>query len=412
MKILLVSQYFWPESFGAGVWLRELAESLVQLGHEVTVLTGFPNHPEGQIFSGYRGRLFQRERYRGINIVRTWLYATPRTNGLLKRILSQTSFAATSILGGMAVGRQDVVMFFSPPLPVAVSSWVISRMRSAALVLSLQDIEPDRSINLGLFTNPRIIRVLKWMERFCYEHAARICVLSEGMRNTMLGKGVPAEKLRLTPSWANGELIQPLPPSQSLRAELGLDGEFVVLYSGNMGYTMQDLDTVVDAARLLESDDGIRFVLAGDGVRRAPVEERASGLRNIRFLPIQSLERFPKLLATGDLGLVLLSPEGTQSSVPGKIYSLMAAGRAVLSICEPNCDAAELVRKAACGVNVPPGRPEELADAIRFYRDQQERCRAEGRRAREYFEQHYTREICVSYYAAVIRELGGQGNEN
>ena len=81
---------------------------------------------------------------------------------------------------------------------------------------------------------------------------------------------------------------------------------------------MQDLDTVVDAARLLESDDGIRFVLAGDGVRRAPVEERASGLGNIRFLPIQSLERFPKLLATGDLGLVLLSPEGTYSSVPGR----------------------------------------------------------------------------------------------
>jgi glycosyltransferase involved in cell wall biosynthesis len=405
MKILLITQYFWPESFGAGVWLRELAEWLTEDGHEVTVLTGFPNHPEGRIFQAYRGRVYQRESYRGIKIIRTWLYTTPRTGGLVSRILSQTSFAASSILGGMVVGKQDLVMYFPPPLPVAFSAWAISRLRSAFLVLSVQDIEPDRSINLGLFTNPRLIRILKWMERFCYERATRICVLSEGMRNTMLAKGVPAEKIRLTPNWANGELIRPLPPSSSLRSELGLNCEFVVLYSGNMGYTMRDLDTVVDAARLLESESDIKFVLAGDGVRRAAVETRAHGLRNVSFLPIQSLERFPNLLATGDLGLVLLSPEGTQASVPSKIYSIMAAGRAVLAICDPECDTARLVRQAGCGVSVLPGSPEELAKLIRVYRDKRDRSCAEGKRARQYFEQHCTPEVCIPRYTAVIHEL-------
>jgi colanic acid biosynthesis glycosyl transferase WcaI len=402
MKVLLISQYFWPESFGAGVWVLEMAEWLTRYGHEVTVLTGFPNHPQGRIFPEYRGRSFQSETYHGIKIIRTWLYAAPRTQGLLRRVLSQASFAATSLFGGLSTGKQDVVFCLSPPLPISFSAWLISRLRSAPMVLSVQDVEPDRSISLGLFKNKLLIRALKWMERFAYVQSHRVCVLSEGMRNAILAKGVPAAKIRLTPNWANGDHIRPLTESESFRRELQLDGQFVVLYSGNMGYTMHDLDTVVEAARLLVSEYDIHFVLAGDGVRRAPAFEKAEGLPNVHFLPIQPLERYPQLLATGDIGLVLLAPEASQASVPSKIYSIMAAGRAVVAVCDANTDTACLVRSAGCGAHVPPGNAERLARLIRGYRDERERSRVEGLRARAYFEQHFTPDACIATYEAVL----------
>jgi glycosyltransferase involved in cell wall biosynthesis len=243
------------------------------------------------------------------------------------------------------------------------------------------------------------------MERFCYDHAARICIISEGIREIMQSKGVSAGKIRITPNWANGDLIRPLPASGSLRSELGLKGEFVVLYSGNMGYTMQDLDTVVDAARLLEHESEIVFVLAGDGVRRAAVEKRAQGLRNVCFLPIQALDRFPRLLATADVAVVILSPEGTRASVPSKVYGIMAAGRAVVAICEPVSDTGKLVEEAACGTNVLPGDAEGLANVVVSYHRQRERSRIEGERAREYFEGHYTAEACIAKYDKVMLDV-------
>ncbi len=404
MKILLISQYFWPESFGAGVWLLEMAEWLTRHGHQVTVLTGFPNHPEGRIFPEYRGRCFQRETYGGIRIIRTWLYAAPRTQGLFRRVLSQLSFALTSIFGGLCSGKQDVVLCFLPPLPIAASGWLTSKLHSARLVLSLQDVEPDRSIRLGLFRNPRLIRLLKRLERFAYVHADRICVLSPGMQAALVAKGVAPEKIRVTPNWANGDRIRPLPPSLSFRQELGLDSQFVALYAGNMGYTMGDLDTVVGAARLLASERNIHFILAGDGVRRASAAEKAQGLPNVHFLPIQPLERFPSLLATADVALVLLSPAASQASVPGKIYSAMAAGRAVVAICEPQTDTARLVHEARCGTQVVPGDAPGLANLLCAYRDQRERAAAEGRQARSYFEQHFTHDVCIAAYKAVLAE--------
>lgn len=404
MKLLLISEYFWPESFGAGVWLLEMCEHLVQRGHEVTVLTGFPHHPEGVIHIEYRGRWFQREQYKGINIIRTWLYATPRTEGLLPRVLSQASFALTCLPAGLVAGLHDVVLYMSPPLPGALSSWIISIVHRAPLVISIQDIEPERSVSLGLFRNPGLIRLLQTVERFAYGRAARICALSEGARQRLTERGAAAEKIRITPNWANGKLILPLPASQSMRRELGLNGAFVVLYSGNMGYTM-DLETVVESAYLLRDDHSIKFLLAGDGVKRAAVERQARGARNVKFLPLQPRSRFPKLLAAADIGLVLVSREATHVSVPGKTYSIMAAGRPVLAVCDPANDTARVVREAGCGAQVMPGDAKALTDVIRTYRDDSHRVAREGERARAYFDQHFAVEECVSRYEQILCEL-------
>src|SRR3974390_573046 len=142
--------------------------------------------------------------------------------------------------------------------------------------------------------------------------------------------------------------------------------------------------------------------MAGDGVRRESIIKRANGLSNVTFLPIQPLDRFPRLLATADVGLVMLSREGTQASVPSKIYSLLAAGRPIVAICEPASDTARLLRDAQCGVQVAPEEAERLVDVLRDYRKSPERVKEEGLRARIYFEQHHTPEPCMRIFETVL----------
>ena len=406
MNITLVSQYYWPESFGAGVWTAELAEWLHSRGHIVSVITGFPNHPDGIVFPAYRGKFFQTEHHNGVRIVRTWLYATPRTRRLWQRVLGQASFSTTLLAALFSIPRADVIWYASPPLPGNISAWLLTRLHGARLAMNISDLEPERSIALGLFTNRCLIRVLRAIERFSYRHADRICVLSQGTKDWLTARGVPDAKIAVTPNWANGDLIHPLPMEDSLRAELSIAADdFVVLYSGNMGYTMSDLEGVVEAARSLAGERDIRFILAGDGVRRRPIMALAEGLDNVKFLPIQSKRRYPRLLATADLCLVVLNREGTYASVPSKTYSIMAAGRPFLAVCESGNDIVRVAQEADCGVHVLPGDVPSLVAAIRRYRDHRSLAREQGVRARTFFERCYVPEVGMSAYEQIFTEL-------
>ena len=406
MNITLISQYYWPESFGAGVWTAELAEWLQLRGHSVSVITCFPSHPDGVIFPEYRGEIFKKETHNGVKIVRTWVYATPRTTRFWQRMLTQASFSVTLLLGMFSIPRPDVVWYASPPLPGSISAWLLARARGAALVMNISDLEPERSIALGLIRNRYLIRFLRSIERFCYAHADRICVLSQGTKEWLVAKGASSPSVSVTPNWADGQLIRPMSSKESLRDELGIgENEFVVLYSGNMGYTMSDLEGVVEAARRLAGERDIHFVLAGDGVRRKSVEALAASLTQVLFLPIQSRDRYPRLLATADLCLVVLNREGTFASVPSKTYSIMAAGKPVLAICEGSNDVARVIREADCGVQVLPGDIDRLIDTIQRYRNNPSLVEQQGARARTYFEQHYSQSTGMAAYERVFAEI-------
>jgi putative colanic acid biosynthesis glycosyltransferase WcaI len=401
MKILIISQYFWPENYGAPVTMREIAEWLLKNGHEVTVLTGFPNYPEGDIYPGYRGRWFQREEFRGIRIVRTWLYATSRTRSIWQRILSQFSFSATLFIGALFTARADVVLNYSPPLPSAFSAAIVSILKRARFVVSLQDLEPERSIELGLVTSRWLVRMLRAVERFVYWRAESLCVLSDGTREYLIRRGVTESKIQVTPNWADGDLIKPAPKQTPFRVEMGLSSEFVVLYSGNMGYTM-DLETVIEAAWILRERQDIVFVFVGDGVKRATIQKMAEGLNSVRFMPLQPLERLHHVFGAADLGMVIVSKEATNVSVPSKVYCVMAAARPVIAMCKPGNDVGLVVTEAACGTRVDPGDAAALASAICNYADDPQRVTLEGERARACFEGRFTREIGISNYERVL----------
>lgn len=396
MRVLLLSSYFHPETVGAGIWVHQLALDLKSLGHDVSVLTAFPSYPHGRIFPEYRGRIFQRETIDGIRVTRTFTFAT-RSRKFWPRVASFGSFCVSSVLGGLAsLRRADVVYAILPPLPLGVSAWILAKAARARLVVNVQDIYPDIAVATGFLRNRRAIAFFEHMERWIYRHAGQVVVISPGFEQNLRAKGVPAEKIRVVPNWADPEAIVPGARDNAFRREQGINGEFVVLYSGGISHNSH-LDPVLDAAERLAGEPFL-FLIAGEGVHKEALQRRAGteGLANVRFLPFQPLERYPDALAAADVTLVTLNPAATFASVPSKIYKQMAAARPILAIADRRSELARLVEVSGCGLSVPPGDTGALVDALRRLASRREEAGRMGEAGREYLTRVCSRSRCVA----------------
>jgi colanic acid biosynthesis glycosyl transferase WcaI len=403
MKIQIVAQYYWPEQVGAGVWLRQLAGDLALRGHDVTMVTALPNYPEGRVFEGYRGRWIVREKLDGVRIIRTWIYAS-REKKFFPRAWSFGSFCATAMLGSALAPKPDVVYCVLPPLPLGASAQLVATLRGTPTVINLQDIYPEIAVRLGYLRNRRAIRFFEAMERFIYRRASRIVVITESFRENLLRKGVAPEKLHVIPNWADGDEIRPGPRENDFRARAGLNGEFCVVYSGGLGHNSQ-LDPVIEAAKIT-SGEPHRYLIIGDGPRRAALQARAAelSLHNVRFLPYQPAELYPQVLAASDVQIVSLHPAATDMSLPSKALKILASGRPMIAVARKDCDLTRLVRAAGCGFTVEPDDAEGLADAVRRLAASPPTQKAMGVNARRYFLQHFERGRCVDKIESVLTE--------
>ena len=259
----------------------------------------------------------------------------------------------------------DLVLAPSPPLTIGVGAWLIGLMRRAPFVYNVQEIYPDVAIRLGVLRNRSLIRLMYWLERFTYRRARRVVVISERFRRDLLAKGVPAEKLVVIPNFVDTDFIQPLPRHNRFSALHGLDDRFVVLYAGNLGLT-QGWETVLQAAASLAVRPDVRFLLVGDGARRAWLENEvaARGLPNVTLLPYQPRSVVPEMYAASDVCLVPLKGGTARDTFPSKIYTIMAAGRPAIACADEDSELAWVVREARCGVAIPPDDAGALAAAV------------------------------------------------
>jgi colanic acid biosynthesis glycosyl transferase WcaI len=407
MRIQIVAQYFWPEPVGAGVWLRQLAGDLAARGHEVTVVTAMPNYPEGRVHERYRRRVLARERVDGIEVVRTWIYATPRKD-FWPRAASFASFCATSMPGQMLGCRPDVVYCVLPPLPLGWAVEFIAGLRRVPVVVNLQDIYPEIAVRLGYLHSRAAIRFFESLEKAIYRRAARIVVITDSFRENLRGKGVPAKKMRVIPNWADAQEIRPAPRQNAFRERAGLNGQFAVVYSGSLGHNSQ-LDGLLGAAALLHAEP-FRFLLIGEGARRAELEQRARqrSLHNLSFLPFQPAEVYPQVLAASDVQVVSLAAAATDMSLPSKALKVLASGRPLLALARAESDLAKLVRAAKCGVAVEPEDATGLATAVRWLAAHPRDLEAMATNARSYFLEHFERTRCIGAIEAVLKEATGQ----
>lgn len=404
MHVLLLAQYFWPETVGAGVWLHQLSKDLAAGGNRVTMVTAFPNYPQGRIFKGYGGRIYRKEFVDGVEVIRTYIHATPG-KAFWSRVLTFGSFCASAALGCMFSGRPDVIYCVMPPLPLGMSAALAGWLKRAPVVVNVQDIYPDIAVSLGYLRNRLAIRFFQKMERLIYRRAAAIVVITESFRDNLLAKGVPPEKLRVIPNWADADAIRPQPKQNTFRAALGANSDFTLIYSGGFSHNTA-LESILKAARLL-SHKPFRFVLVGDGVRKSALESQARefGLANVSFLPFQPADQYADVLAAADVQLVSLNAAASQMSLPSKMLKIMASGRPILALARPESDVVRLLERARCGVAVDPADHEAVAATIERLAQNPAELEAMGRNAREYMASHFDRRACVMQIDSLLRQV-------
>ncbi len=376
MRILHLTQYFPPEAGAVQVRAEAMARYLTEAGHHVTVLTEMPNHPVGIVHPEYRGKLFVRERFRGMDVVRVWVSTSPNKN-LRTRATFYASYMVNSILRGLVLGgRYDVIYANSPPLLVGVSGWVLGAARRTPFVFEVHDLWPESAVDMGELNNPRIIRALTWVEEGCYKRARQIIVVSDGIHDRLVERGIPPEKLVMIQNGSNTDLFKPQPEAgAALRAQWGLQDKFIVFYGGIIGLA-QGLEVVVETARVLVDEKDIHFVMVGEGPCRVQIEKQLDDydLPNFSFLPGQSLEAMPAHLAAADVALAPLRDLPVFEGVrPTKIFDAWACERPV--IVSARGEPCRIVQDADGGLCTEPENPQAIARAILTLRDDAERRR-------------------------------------
>jgi colanic acid biosynthesis glycosyl transferase WcaI len=405
MRIMFMAQCYAPESVSAAVLITELGTDLAKRGHDVTFVTTTPSYPYGRVFPGYLNRPYQVEWLDGVRVVRTWSYISP-CKAFWPRILHDGTYSASAFYGGLLARKPQVIVNYSPPLPLGLPAWLLSRLWRVPWVLQVNDLYPEAAVAAGVLRNRSAIAFFTAMERFFYRNAAHVSLLSEGFRRNLLAKGVPADKITVIPVWADPDVVRPLPRENAFRKRHGLDGQFVVMYAGNLGFT-SSLEEVLQAAELLNGQPDVRFVIVGEGVKKQALEAaaREKALQNVLFLPFQPREAFPEMLAAADLSLVTLNRDSSRTSLPSKTFNIMASGRPILAVTPADSEIARLVQEARCGVNVPPECPEPLAQTILDLQRHADRLPQMGQNGRTELETRFARTRCVDDYEQMLLSL-------
>lgn len=409
MKILYVSQYYPPEMGAPASRVSQLARAWAADGHDVTVLTGFPNHPTGVIPPEYRGWPYiRREDDHGVKVVRTPIYAAAN-KGLVKRSLNYVSYAASaSLLGPLLTSRPDVVIATSPQFLTAVAGYELAKLKRVPFVFEVRDLWPRSIVEVGAMkADSPVVKGLEAAELFLYRHADRIVVVTDSFVDEIAARGIPRERLSVVKNGVDLGMFSPGPRDESIRVRLGLSGKFVAAYVGTHGMA-HGLATMLDAAKLLKDDDRFRLLLIGEGADKAALKERAAreGLSNVLFLDQQPHKEIPALLRAADATLVLLKAKDLfKTVIPSKIFEFMGVARPI--VIGVDGEARRIVEDAGSGLFVPPESGEDLAAALRMLASDPDACERMGVKGRAYVEAHFSRAALARKYLDILGEVVG-----
>lgn len=399
MRFLFISLWYTPEPVFKP---HDFARELVKRGHQVTVITGYPNYPTGQLFAGYRVRLWQSEVIDGVRVIRI-PHLIDRSQSAVRRICSYVSFGLVTIFAGTCLAcKPDIIWTYQIGFPGAI----LSLFKRKPLVHEVQDLWPEwgQAISSGL--KGWLYKILEAQEKFIYGVATAIVTISDGFHQALIAKGVAQQKITVLANWANEENFQPVLPDPVLAEREGLGQRFCVMYVGNIG-AAQALDTVVQTAALLQEVLDTEYVLVGDGVARETLERQVKeqGLTNIRFLGSRPQEQAAAYLAWADVALIHLKQDPAyEITIPSKAYAYLAVGKPIIAAASG--DTARLIEESGAGLVCRPGDPSALAQTVRqfFALPLSERV-AMGQAGRKAFLSSYTRQVLVDKYEELFRKI-------
>lgn len=404
MRILVVTQYFWPERFR----VNDLAEGLASRGHRLSVLTGLPNYPGGKFFAGYGLRGPSSEIYKGIPVARVPLLPRGNNRGWQLALNYLSFVASASALAPLRCREKyDVVFVFqTSPITVAIPALLIKKLTGSPVMLWVQDLWPDSISATGAVRSPRLLGSVERLVRFIYQGCDRILVTSRGFIPRVMETGGSSEKIRYFPQWAE-EVYKPRAPDPDARQHDAFPPGFSVLFAGNIGVA-QDFPTILAAAAKLRQVEDIHWVVVGDGRQRPWLEEQVR-LRElngtIHLVGSQPVEAMPGFFAAADVLLVTLRRDDLFSrTVPGKVQAYMACGKPIVAALEG--EGARIVEEAGAGVVCPPERPDALAEAVlKMYAMPRPQREAMGASGHEYSAANFDRGVLLSQLECWIAEL-------
>jgi glycosyltransferase involved in cell wall biosynthesis len=406
MRILIVTQYFWPESF----LVNDLALGLKERGHEVTVLTGMPNYPRGQLFDGYGLLSPAEESYQGIKTLRVPL--VPRGNSRGVRLaLNYLSYALSASCLGPRRCKQpfDVILAYqTSPVTVGLPAMLLKWLRGAPLLFWVQDLWPESLSAVGAVRSPWALKQVDRLVRWIYGACDRVLVQSPGFVSNVKTHGVEQERIRVVPNWAEASFTPvDLPADAPERSEFP-DG-FCFLFAGNVGVG-QSFETILAAADLTRDCRDLHWVIMGEGREKSWVAEQIAERKlgsTVHLLAGRPSATMPRYFAAADAMLVSLKrTEIFKLTIPGKVQCYLACGRPILAALDGS--AADVIQESGAGVVCPTEDAAALAAAARqLYATDARRLAEMGRNGRRYFEQHFERELVLDRIESIIDEVNG-----
>ena len=389
MRILLINQAFVSPDEPGHTRHFEMAKFLQSRGHELVIVASDLNYQTGQR-TVERSGVFAEQNFDGVRVLRSYIYPALHRS-YVWRIVSFFSFMFSSVWTALQVSEVDLVMGTTPPIFQAVSAWGVALIRRKPFLLEVRDLWPEFGVSMGVLKNPVLITLARWLEMFLYARASHILVNSPEYKKYMIGKGVPENKVTYIPYGTDVDMFNPGVDGSLIRAELGLQDKFIVLYAGALGQA-NDIDTILRAAQRLNSEDKIRFVLFGDGKERKRLEAEAErmNLSNVIFAGVRPKRDMPQVVASADVCLAILQDVPMfRTTYPNKVFDYMAAGRATVLVIDGVSRG--LIESSNGGVFVQPGDDAILAGKILELSKDPKRVQGMGHSAREYLVRHLDR---------------------
>lgn len=402
MRLLVIHQTFASPDEPGGTRHYELAQHLVKSGHSVTVVASNLSYLTGKAV--VKTRLISEQNMNGVRVFRAYTFPSLHRS-FFWRIVSFLSFMITSVVAGLRASSVDLVMGTSPPIFQAVSAWVVARLRRRPFVLEVRDLWPEFAINMGVLSNPTLISLSRRLEAFLYAKARLIIVNSPAYRDYLLAKGILEQKIRLIPNGADPDMFDVEGKGERVRRDLGLNGQFVVSYTGALGMA-NDIPTILRAADHLRHDSKIHFLLVGDGKERANLEELAATMRlpNVTFTGSRPKLEMAQILAASDACVATLKDIPMfRTTYPNKVFDYMAASRPTILAIDGVIR--DVVEGAKGGIAVHPGDHQALADAVLSLRNNPAAGEQMGKAARAYVVDHFNRHKQATEFVDVISGL-------
>ncbi len=406
MHILYVSHYFPPEMGAPAARVSELARHWVERGEQVTVLTGFAHHPTGVKAPQDRWKWTRRETYHGVDVVRSYVYATANS-GTARRMLSFASFmASATAIGSIRVPRPDIVIGTSPQLLCGCAGYALARRFRVPYVFEVRDLWPESIAAVGAMGDNLIIKGLKRVARYLYHHSEHLVTVGPGYRRQIAQRyPVPEQRMAVIPNGVDIERFVPGQRDNEVRRRYGWGNRFVALYLGTHGMA-HDLRVVLAAAEHLRHRDDIRLVLVGDGAEKISLKREAAerGLTNVQFIDAQPRSQVPLFYAAADVGLVTLRDTPLFRDVlPSKIFEYLGMQRPIIT--NVPGEASRVLQEAAAGWCIEPGSPDRLAESILTAAQDPARLAQLGQNGRRFVCEHYNRSHLADSYLELLGSL-------